>query len=99
MRLSRRKILEVAIGAGALATGPRIATAQGYPARPVRIVVGFPPGGTTDVIARLISQFLSERLEQPFIVENRPGANTNIATHAVVRAPADGHTLLMLTVA
>jgi tripartite-type tricarboxylate transporter receptor subunit TctC len=101
MRLSRRQFLRLAGAAGAagaLVTAPKITTAQVYPSRPVRIVVGFPPGGTTDVVARLIAQSLSERLEQPFVVENKPGANANIAAEAVVRAPADGYTLLMLTV-
>lgn len=73
----------------------RIAKAQGYPTRPVRIIVGFTAGGNFDLTARLISQWLSQRLGQQFIVENRPGAGTNIATEAVVRAPADGHTLLL----
>jgi tripartite-type tricarboxylate transporter receptor subunit TctC len=74
---------------------PRIAMAQTYPARPVRIIVGFPAGGTTDLTARLTGQWLSERLGQPFIIENRPGAAANIATEAVVNAPADGYTLLL----
>jgi tripartite-type tricarboxylate transporter receptor subunit TctC len=74
----------------------RIARAQAYPTRPVRIIVGFAPAGSTDIMARLIGQWLSERLGQPFIIENRPGAGTNIATEAVVRAPADGYTLLMV---
>ena len=72
------------------------AKAQSFPARPVRIVVGFPPGGVGDIVARLIGQWLSERLGQPFVVENRPGAASNIATEAVVRAPADGYTLLLI---
>jgi tripartite-type tricarboxylate transporter receptor subunit TctC len=74
----------------------RITWAQAYPTRPVRIIVGFPPGGGTDGIARLIGQWLSERLGQPFVIENRPGAGSNIGTEAVVRAPADGYTLLMV---
>jgi tripartite-type tricarboxylate transporter receptor subunit TctC len=77
-------------------TIPRIAKAQAYPTRPVRIVVGFPPGGGADITARLIGQWLSERLRQPFIIENRPGAGANIGTEAVVRAPADGYTLLLV---
>ena len=74
----------------------RVAWAQAYPARPVRIIVGFPAGGATDIIARLIGQWLSERLGQQFIIENRPGAGSNIATEAVVRAPPDGYTLLLV---
>ena len=74
----------------------QIAGAQAYPTRPVRILVGFPPGGAQDVVARLIGQWLSQRLGQPFITENRPGANGNIAAQAVVNAPPDGYTLLLL---
>jgi len=95
MKLPRRQFLQLAAGAMALPTLPRSARAQSYPTRPVRIIVGFPPGGATDITARLMGQWLSERLGQPFIVENRPGAGGNIATEAVVRAPADGYTLLM----
>jgi len=97
MKLSRRQFLHLAAGAGALPTVSRIARAQTYPSRPVRIIVGFAPGGTTDTIARLIGQWLSERLSQQFLVENRPGAGTNIATEAVVRSPGDGYTLLLVT--
>ena len=75
---------------------PRIATAQAYPTRPVRLIIGYPPGGSADTTARLLGQWLSERLGQPVVVESRPGAGTNIATEAVVRAPADGYTLLMV---
>jgi tripartite-type tricarboxylate transporter receptor subunit TctC len=94
---SRRQFLHLAAGAAALPAVSRIAKAQTYPSRMVRILVGFPAGGTTDIGARLIAQWLSERLGRPFVVENRPGAGTNTATEAVVRAPADGHTLLMAT--
>jgi tripartite-type tricarboxylate transporter receptor subunit TctC len=95
MKLPRRKFLHLAAGAATLPVVSRIASAQTYPARPVRIVVGFPAGGGSDITARLMGQRLSERLGQPFVVENRPGAATNIATEAVVRAPADGYTLLL----
>jgi tripartite-type tricarboxylate transporter receptor subunit TctC len=95
MKLRRRQFLHLAAAAAAAAAVPvPTARAQNYPTRPVRIVVGFPAGGTTDIIARLIGQWLSERLGQQFIIENRPGANTNIATETVARAPADGYTLL-----
>ena len=88
MKLPRRQFLHLAAGAAALPAVSRIARAQAYPTRPVRIIVGFPPGGASDIIARLIGQWLSERLGQPFVIENRPGAGSNIATEAVVRAPA-----------
>jgi tripartite-type tricarboxylate transporter receptor subunit TctC len=94
----RRQFLHLAAGAAALPAVSRIARAQAYPSRPVRIVVGFPAGGSaSDIVARLIGQWLSERLGQQFVVENRPGAATNIATEAVVRAPPDGYTLLFVT--
>src|SRR5262245_11230145 len=96
MKLPRRRFLHFAAGAAALPAMLRIARAQAYPTRPVRIVVGYPPGGSTDIVARLLGQWLSERLGQQFIVENRPGASSNIATESVVRAPADGYTLLMV---
>jgi tripartite-type tricarboxylate transporter receptor subunit TctC len=96
MKLPRRSLLQLAVGAAALPMASRIARAQAYPTRPVRIVVGFPPGGGADITARLIGQWLSERLGQPFIIDNRPGAGSNIATEAVVRAPADGYTLLIV---
>ena len=91
----RRRILSLAAGAAALPTISRMAWAQAYPTRPVRIIVGFPRGGGTDITARLMGQWLSERLGQQFVVENRVGATGNIATEAVVRAPADGYTLLL----
>jgi tripartite-type tricarboxylate transporter receptor subunit TctC len=93
----RRQFLRLAAGAAALPVVPRFAWAQTYPSRPVRIIVGYAAGGGTDISARLIGQWLSERLGQQFIVENRPGASSNIATEVVVRAPADGYTLLLIT--
>jgi tripartite-type tricarboxylate transporter receptor subunit TctC len=93
----RRQFLHLAAGAAALPIAPRIAKAQAYPTRPVRIIVGFPPGGGTSIVARLIGQWLSERLGQPFVIENRPGAATNIATEVVVKAPPDGYTLLLFS--
>jgi tripartite-type tricarboxylate transporter receptor subunit TctC len=97
MKFPRRKFLHLAAGAVALPAVSQIAWAQAYPARPVRFIVGWPAGGTTDIAARLMGQWLSERLGQPFVVENRPGAASNIGTEAVVRAPADGYTLLAVT--
>jgi len=96
MKLARRHLLHLAAGAATLPAALRIAYAQSYPARPVRIVVGFTAGGSTDIGARLIAQWLQERLGQSFVIENRPGAGTNIATESVVRAPPDGYTLLMV---
>jgi tripartite-type tricarboxylate transporter receptor subunit TctC len=96
MKLPRRQFLHLAAGAVALPAVSRIARAQAYPSRPVHIVVGFPPGGGADITARPIGQWLSERLGQPFIIDHRPGAGSNIATEAVVRAPADGYTLLLV---
>jgi tripartite-type tricarboxylate transporter receptor subunit TctC len=96
MKLPRRRFLRLAVGAVAMPAASRVATAQAYPSRTVRIVVGFAAGGSSDIGARLIGQWLQERLGQPFVIENRPGAATNIATEAVVRAPADGYTLLMI---
>jgi tripartite-type tricarboxylate transporter receptor subunit TctC len=96
MELPRRKVLLLAAGAAALPAAARSASAQAYPTRPVRIVVGFAAGGSTDIGARVIGQWLHERLGQPFVIENRPGAGTNVATESVVRAPSDGYTLLMV---
>jgi tripartite-type tricarboxylate transporter receptor subunit TctC len=97
MKLPRRKFLRLAAGAGAFPAISRIASADTYPSRPVRIIVGFPPGSLSDTIARLAGQWLSDRLGQQFVVENRPGAASNLATETVVRAPADGYTLLLVT--
>jgi tripartite-type tricarboxylate transporter receptor subunit TctC len=96
MKLPRRQFLHLAAGAAALPAVSRLAWAQAYPTRPVRIIVGFAAGGAPDIFARLIGQGLSERLGQQFIVENRPGAASNIATEVVVRAPPDGYTLLQI---
>src|SRR3984893_17257538 len=95
MKLPRRQFLHLAASTVALPALARAAWAKAYPARPVRLIVGFPAGGTADIAARLIGQRLSERLGQPFVIENRPGANTNLAAEAVGRAPADGYTLLL----
>ena len=96
MRFPRRRFLHLAAGAAALPAMSRIAPAQAYPSRPVRIVVPVPPGGALDILARLIGQWLSERLGQTFVIENRPGGGTNIGVEVVVRAPADGYTLLLI---
>jgi tripartite-type tricarboxylate transporter receptor subunit TctC len=97
MKLPRRNFLHLAAGAAALPFAPHVARAQAYPSRPVRVIVGFPAGGGGDIVARLIGQWLSERLGQPFIIENRAGAGSNLGTEAVVRAPPDGYTLLQAT--
>jgi tripartite-type tricarboxylate transporter receptor subunit TctC len=94
---SRRRFLRLARGATVLPVLSRTAWAQAYPTRPVRLIVGFPAGTSADILARLMGQWLSERLGQPFVIENRPGASSNIATETVVKAPADGHTLLWVT--
>ena len=96
MKLPRRNFLHLAAGAAALPAVPRLAWAQAYPTRPVRIIISTAAGGTGDILARLLGQWSSERLSQPFVVENRPGGGTNIGTEAVVRAPADGYTLLLV---
>lgn len=95
MKPARRHFLHLAASAAALPFAPHPAKAQAYPSRPVHLVVGFPPGGPTDIAARPMGQWLSERLGQQFVIENRPGAGSNIGTEAVVRAPPDGHTLLL----
>jgi tripartite-type tricarboxylate transporter receptor subunit TctC len=97
MKLPRRTLLHLAAGAAALPAVSRIARAQTYPARPIHLIVGFAPSGSADIIARLIAQWLSDRFGQPFVVDNRPGAATNIATELVARAPPDGYTLLNVT--
>jgi tripartite-type tricarboxylate transporter receptor subunit TctC len=96
MKLPRRTFLHLAVGAAALPVASRMARAQAYPSRPVRIIVGFPAGGATDIQARLMGQWLSDRLGQQFIIENRAGASGNIGTEAAAKAPADGYTLLQV---
>src|ERR1700693_903045 len=95
MKLLRGRFLHLAAGAAALPVVSRIAGAQSYPTRPVRIIVGFAPGGGNDIVARLMGQWLSERLGQQFVIENRSGAGGNIATETLVKAPPDGYTLLL----
>ena len=97
MGLPRRKFLLAAAGAAALPVASRVAKAQAYPARPVRLIVATAAGGGNDITARLMGQALSQRLGQPFVIENRPGAGGNLGTEAVVRAPADGYTLLLVS--
>jgi tripartite-type tricarboxylate transporter receptor subunit TctC len=97
MKLLRRQFLHLAGGAAALPAASRIARAQAYPTRPVRIIVPFAPAGSSDIIARLIGSWLSERFGQPFVIENRPGAASNVGTEVVVRAPSDGYMLLLIS--
>ena len=94
MRLPRRRFLQLTAGGLALPTNSRIARAQAYPSKPVRWIIGFPAGGGADTVARIMEPWLSKRLGQPVIIENRPGASTNIAVQAVVSSPPDGYTLL-----
>jgi tripartite-type tricarboxylate transporter receptor subunit TctC len=96
MKLPRRAFLHLAAGAAALPALSRFAWGQAYPTRPVRLIVPIAPGGAQDILARVMGQWLSERLGQPFVIDNRPGGGSNIGTEAVVRAPADGHTLLLI---
>src|SRR5262245_40539484 len=96
MKLSRRRLLDVAAGAAALPAISRGGGAESYPAGPLLFIGGFPPGNSPDIIARLIGQWLSDRLGQQFVIENRPGAGSNIATEAALSAPADGYTLLLI---
>src|SRR5258708_14953492 len=96
MKLARRRLLEAALAVGVIAVLPRIAQAQTYPARPVRLIVPFGSAGATDIVARLIGQCLSQRLGQSFVIENRPGAGGNIGIEAVVRSPPDGYTLALI---
>src|SRR5262245_23931020 len=97
MKLPRRQFLHLAAGAAVLPAVSRVARAQTYPARPVHLIVPAPPGGAADIVARVMSQWLSERFGRPFVIDNRPGAATNIATEAVVKAVPDGYTLLFVT--
>src|ERR1700758_2688212 len=96
VNLRRREFLQIAAGAAAMPAVSGVARAQNYPTRPVRIIVGYPAGAATDIVGRLMGQWLSERLGQPFIIENRAGANSKIGTEAVVRSPPDGYTLLLI---
>ena len=97
MPFPRRRFLQLAAGAAVLPGLSRVVRAQGYPSRPIRFIVGFPAGGVGDTLARLLGHWLSDRFGQPVVIENRPGAATNLATEAVVRSPPDGHTLLWIT--
>src|ERR1700722_1876059 len=95
MKLPRRNFLHLAAGVAALPAVSRIARAQAYPPRPVRLIVPLAPGGATDIVARLMGQWLSERLGQPFVIDNRPGAGGNLGTETVVKERPDGYTILM----
>jgi len=97
MKLPRRQFLHLAAGAAALPFSPHIARAQAYPSRPIRLIIGFPPGSTSDILARIISQWLTERIGQPVIVEAKPGASGNISVQAALAAPADGYTIVLIT--
>ena len=97
MKLPRRRFVHLAAGAAAFPAVSRLAWAQTYPTRPVHLIAGFPPGGIVDIVARLIGQWLSERLGQPFVTENRVGAGSNIATELVTKAQPDGYTLLLVS--
>src|ERR1700675_4694353 len=99
MKLPRRKFLHLAAGAAALRTLSRTARAENYPTRPVHLILGYAPGNAPDIVGRLMGQWLSERLGQPCVIDNRPGAGSNIGTELVVRAPPDGYTLLYITTA
>ena len=96
VRTDRRNVLKAIAGAGACTAVPRLARAQAYPAKPLRWIVGFPPGGGADIISRIMAPWLAERLGQPVVVENRPGASTNVSVQAVVNSPPDGYTLLFV---
>jgi tripartite-type tricarboxylate transporter receptor subunit TctC len=97
LKLPRRNFLHLVAGAAALSAVSRVARAQAYPTRPVRLIVPIAPGGATDILARLMGHWLSERLGQQFVIDNRPGGGSNIGTEAVVRAPPDGYTLLLVS--
>src|SRR5437762_3292735 len=99
MKLPRRRFLHLTVGTAALPLVSHIARAQAYPTRPVRVIVPYAPAGATDITARLIGQWLSERLSQQFVIENRPGGGSNIGTEVVARAPPDGYTLLVFNAA
>src|SRR5262245_16397739 len=97
MTISRRKFLHLAAGSGALAVLSHTAWAQAYPSRPLHIIVPYAAAGPNDIVARVVSQWMSEHLGQPFVIENRPGAGTNLGTEAVVHSPPDGYTVLVVS--